>query len=834
MADFEANPLASIPITPRSYLTEYDLGMDKDSIKQSFAHHVEYTQGKDEFSATTRDFFKSLALAVRDRLCDRWNKTQQMHYLKNARRVYYLSLEYLPGRLLGDSLLALGVYDQARAALSELGIDIGEVCVQEDDPGLGNGGLGRLAACLLDSMATLGVAATGYGIMYKFGIFRQDIVGGEQVESPDTWMRYGSPWTISRPERLYMIQFGGRVDSRVDESGRLRCTWLGTDNVMAMANDMPVAGYRNGVVNTLRLWSAHATRELDFASFQRGDYLRAVQDKDESENLARVLYPNDHVSAGYELRLKQEYFFVSASIQDAVRRHLRAHPSIQTLPDYCVFQMNETHSSLAVPELLRLLLDEYGLEWDEAWSIAVRSFAYTNHTIMPEALEAWSVPLLENLLPRHLQIIYEINRRLLDEVRLRWPEDLERIRRMSLVEESVPKRIRMANLAIAGSFSINGVSELHSRILRARLFPDFAEMSPTKFRNQTNGITPRRWLHTCNPPLSSLIDATIGEEWKTDLEQLSQLAPYAEAEDFRARFAEAKRTNKSRLAQYIEMQLGIAVDPESMFDVQVKRIHEYKRQLLNLLHLIAQYRQIRSGACDPPVPRTVIFAGKAAPGYRMAKDIIRLIHSVAAVVNSDPAVSPWLKIVFLPNYSVSVAELVVPAADLSEQISTAGTEASGTGNMKLALNGALTIGTYDGANIEIMQAVGMDNMFMFGMSEQEVETKRHEGYDPMQVLQRDRVLAEVIESVRSGEFSRDEPQRFAAITDALLCRDRFYVLADFRSYRFSQQVVDAAYRDQQGWTRKAIRTIAAMGRFSSDSTACSYARDIWRVPVERP
>jgi glycogen phosphorylase len=819
--------------TKRNYLTEDDLGMDKEAVKRSFAHHVEYTQAKDEFTATPRDFFTSLAFAARDRMCDRWNKTQQSYYRRDSRRIYYLSLEYLLGRLLTNSLLSLGIHDEARGALAELSIDLDDVVSQEEDPGLGNGGLGRLAACFLDSMATLGLPAVGYGIFYKYGIFRQEISNGAQAEQPDTWLRYGTPWQIARPERAYTVQFGGRVDARADPEGRVEFAWVDTSQVTAMANDLPVPGYRNDVVNTLRLWSAHATQELDFGIFNRGDYFRAVQAKEESENLSRVLYPNDQVAQGTELRLKQEYFFVSATLQDAVRRHVvSAKAAIETLPDLAVFQLNDTHPAIAIAEMMRILLDEHRLSWDAAWSMTTRCFAYTNHTVMPEALESWPVSLFERVLPRHLMIIYEINRRLLEEVSARWPGDVDRLRRMSLIDEGPPKKVRMAHLAIAGSYSVNGVSKLHSQILREKLFSDFAEMTPKKFGNQTNGITPRRWLRACNAPLSELITAAIGDGWVMDLDQLAALAPYADVPEFRARFYQAKRRNKERLSVYIKDRMGIDVNPATLFDVQVKRIHEYKRQLLNILHVVALYQRMKVKAPDLPVPRTVIFGGKAAPGYLTAKAVIRLINGVADVVNNDADIAGRLKVVFIPNYSVSVAEIAIPAADLSEQISTAGMEASGTGNMKFALNGALTIGTLDGANIEILEAVGADNMFIFGMTEQEVSEKKRGGYDPRQVYQRDRVLADVLDAVARGDFSPDDPGRFRPLVDDLLEKDPFFVLEDFRDYRFCHQVVDAAYRDQEGWVRKAILNVARMGRFSSDATIAGYARDIWRVPVQ--
>jgi starch phosphorylase len=819
----------------RSYLTASDLGMDREAIKRSFAQHVEYSLGKDEFSATQRDFFKSIALSVRDRMFDRWNQTQQGYYRRDERRVYYLSVEYLVGRLLSDSLQSLGVYENAKAALQELDLDIEELCEIEDEPGLGNGGLGRLAACFLDSLATLGIPAIGYGIRYEYGIFRQEIVDGAQVEQPDNWLRYGTPWEISRPERLFVVRFGGRVESG-KEDGRVAFHWVDTDNIVAIANDIPVPGYQNDVVNTLRLWSAHASRELDISSFNRGDYIRAVEQKNSSENLTRVLYPNDQVAAGSELRLKQEYFFVSATLQDALRRHLNGHPSLGDLADKAVFQLNDTHPAVAVAEMMRLLVDEHGLEWEKAWAITTRCFAYTNHTVMPEALETWPVALFERVLPRHMQLVYEINRRFLDEVRSRFPDDSDRVRRMSIIDDGPPKKVRMAHLAIVGSFAVNGVSELHSRLLSERLFRDFADLAPAKFHNETNGITPRRWLRKCNPALSELITSAIGDRWLTNLDELERLAPLVHDVEFQRRWHEVKQANKRRLAAHLQSHYAIAVDTDSLFDVQVKRMHEYKRQLLNVLHVIAMYQQLKSGlAVGGRVPRTVFFAGKAAPGYEMAKQVIRLIHDVGRVIGDDPATRDRLKVVFVPNYSVSVAEILIPAADLSEQISTAGMEASGTGNMKLALNGALTIGTLDGANVEIGDAVGKDNLFIFGLTEPDVRAWKSRGYDPHEPYGADPALRAVLDALLGGAFSYGDAGRYRAIGESLLNHgDPYFVLADFRSYHEAQLEVDACYADRDAWTRKSILNVARMGRFSSDATIRRYARDIWRVPVRSP
>jgi starch phosphorylase len=814
----------------RSYLTSSDLAMDRAAIARSFASHVEYTIAKDEYSVTPRDFYRAIALSVRDRIADRWNKTQQKTFRAAERRVYYLSLEYLIGRLLDDSMLNLGLTGEARAALDDLGIDLGELAQYEDDAGLGNGGLGRLAACFLDSMATLGIPSVGYGIRYEYGIFRQSIVDGAQVEQPDNWLRYPNPWEVARPERLYVVRFGGRVEVQESE-GRQTFRWLDTENVMAMAYDTPVPGYRNDVVNSLRLWSAKATREFDIGTFNRGDYVESVHDKTRSENLARVLYPNDQVAQGRELRLRQEYFFVSATLQDAIRRHLSRYPDVGNLHEAAVFQLNDTHPAVAVAEMMRLLMDDHGLGWEPAWAITTRAFNYTNHTVLPEALEQWTVSLFGRVLPRLLQIVFEINRRFLDEVRAHFPGDEARLSRMSLIEEGPEQRIRMAHLAIVGSSHVNGVSALHSRILRARLFRDFAEMWPQKFGNQTNGVTPRRWLRRCNAPLSELITSKIGEGWVVDLPQLRKLGPSAEHPAMRTGFRGAKRANKERLVRHVEKTLGIRLDPGALFDVQVKRIHEYKRQLLPILHAVVLHQLAMRG--ELRTPRVVFIAGKAAPGYDMAKRIIRLANDVGATLERDERTRDRIRLVFLPNYSVTLAELVIPAADLSEQVSTAGTEASGTGNMKLSLNGALTIGTLDGANIEILEAVGDQNMFVFGMTDDEVEARRRAGYDPAAVYRDDGVLREAIDAIASGAYSGGDPGRHRPVIDALLSRDPFLVLADFAAYTAAQRSVEKAYGDPDRWATMALLNVAAMGRFSSDETIRGYARDIWRVPVER-
>ncbi len=812
------------------YLTSRDLNDDKEDIKRSFANHVEYSIAKDEYTVTDLDFFQGLALSVRDRLIDRWNKTQQSYYKKKAKRVYYLSLEFLIGRLLEDGLNNLDILEPAKQALGELRINYDKVVSQEPDAGLGNGGLGRLAACFLDSMATLKLPAMGYGIRYEYGLFRQRVEGGKQVEVPDNWLRFGWPWEVPRVESVYTIQFGGRVETYALEDGRQAFRWVDTQNVLAMAYDIFVPGYRNEVVNTLRLWGAKASNEFDFANFNRGDYFAAVADKNASENISRVLYPNDSFFSGRALRLKQEYFFVSATLKDALRRHLKEFESLDSLPDQAVFQLNDTHPALAPAELMRLLLDEHRYDWERAWKIAKECFAYTNHTILPEALERWPVSLFAELLPRHLQIIYEINRRFLDEVQAKFPNDPDRLRRMSLVEETGGRLIRMAHLALVGSRSVNGVSALHSNIVKERLFKDFHDLYPERFNNKTNGITPRRWLLGCNPGLAKLISIRIGDEWVGDLDQLKKLEAFAGEKEFQRSWEAVKLENKKRLSLEIKRSCGVEVDPHSMFDVQVKRIHEYKRQLLNVLHALKCYRDIKRRRGAVRAPRTILFAGKAAPGYDMAKRIIHLINAVGDFINNDPDVRDHLKVVYVPDYRVSLAELIIPAADLSEQISTAGMEASGTGNMKLALNGALTIGTLDGANVEIREAVGEENIFIFGKQAHEVAEIKQRGYQPRAIFDQDTELQEIIHLIAFGDMSPNERTAFWPVIDSLLEKgDTYLVLADFASYVACQLKVDALYQNRSEWVRKSIINTANMGRFSSDRTISEYAKDIWGV-----
>ncbi|MBT3218454.1 MAG: glycogen/starch/alpha-glucan phosphorylase [Proteobacteria bacterium] len=808
------------------YFTVHDLEMDAVAIRRSFAHHIEYTQGKDEYSVTPIDFFQSLAHCTRDRLLDRWNQTQQSYYRSDAKRVYYLSMEFLLGRLLRDGLVNLGMLGPAKEALGELDVDIEEVLEAEKDAGLGNGGLGRLAACFLDSMATLGIPAIGCGIRYEYGIFRQVIRDGQQMEAPDNWLRYGNPWEIPRQECTQAIHFYGHV-----EETKEGVKWVDTQDVTAMAFDVLIPGYRNRIVNTLRLWSAKASDQFDFANFNRGDYVRAVYEKNATENISRVLYPNDSTAQGKELRLKQEYFFVSATLQDAIRRHLKIHDNVKNLHEKAVFQLNDTHPAIAVPELMRILLDNHELDWDTAWGITTKCFAYTNHTVLPEALEKWRVSLMERVLPRIMRIIYRINAYFLEDIRQQYPGDEDRVCRMSLIAENYEKQVHMAYLAIVGSFSVNGVSELHSKLLRERLFTDFYELWPEKFNNKTNGITPRRWLQCCNPQLARLITARAGDEWPTQLDKLERLRPFANDAEFQQGWIKAKNENKRRVAALIKREVGIVVDAQSIFDVQVKRIHEYKRQLLNIIHAFVLYRRYKKqGPGDAP-PRTIIFGGKAAPGYLMAKRLIRLIHAIADVINGDEEVNQHLKVVFFPNYGVSSAEVIIPGSDLSEQISTAGTEASGTGNMKFALNGALTIGTLDGANIEIKEAVGGENMFIFGLDEPGVVALKTSGYDPQAAYRADAELKDALDTLGRGLPMMPVDEMSCILDTMLRYGDPYLVLADFPAYRDMQLEVNRVFLDQKEWTRRCILNVAGMGRFSSDATIRHYAEDIWGVDV---
>ncbi len=809
------------------------LGADVPDLRRALEDHLVFTQGKDRYTATYRDWFVCAAHVLRDRLMTRWMETMRSYYQEDAKRVYYLSLEFLIGRTLENSLYNLGFHDAFQEALADMELDPDRLVRQEPDAALGNGGLGRLAACLLDSMATLQLPGYGYGIRYEYGMFTQRIENGDQVEHPDNWLRYGNPWEFPRPEVLYRVHFYGHSSPYVDPQGHTRFQWTDTEDVMAMAYDTPIPGYATDTVNNLRLWSAKATRDFHLSYFNRGDYIRAVEDKNESENLSKVLYPEDSTEMGRELRLKQQYFFVSASLQDILYRFSRHHEGFAELPDKVAIQLNDTHPAVAIPELMRILVDRHQLTWETAWDLTTRTFAYTNHTLLPEALETWPVPLFERVLPRHLQIIYEINRRFLDEVRHQHPGDGALLGRMSLIAEGEPKQVRMAHLAIVGSHRVNGVAALHARILRERVFPDFDRQFPGRFIGITNGITPRRWLHQANRPLAELLDEHLEPGWATDLERLQGLRPLAEDPAFREAFARVKTRNKQRLARVVHLRQDLDLDLESLFDVQVKRIHEYKRQLLNILQVIARYNRILDG--EDPVPRTVVFAGKAAPGYVLAKNVIALILGVADVVNRHPRSRERLRVVFMANYDVTSAERIIPAADLSQQISTAGTEASGTGNMKLALNGALTLGTLDGANIEIMEAVGRENLFTFGLDAEAVEQRRAQGHDPQALYRESPELRRVLDMIAEGYFSAGDPERYRPVLDALLHHgDRYLVLADFAAYLEAQGAVDALYRDPAQWQRRAILNVAGMGRFSSDRTIAEYAREVWGAePVRR-
>jgi glycogen phosphorylase len=820
------------PVKNSSFLHQRP-GLDADSIRQSLANRLIYSVGKDHITATDRDWFFTAAYVARDRLIDRWMETMRSYYDNDAKRVYYFSMEFLMGRTLMNSLHNLGFDQEYRKVLDELGVDLDKIREMEHDAALGNGGLGRLAACFLDSMATLNLPGYGYGIRYEYGMFSQRIENGRQVEHPDNWLRYGNPWEFARPEVLYQVKFHGRVVQYADEHGVERHHWVDSDDVMAMAYDTPIPGYATKTVNNMRLWSAKATRDFELRYFNEGNYIRAVEDKNESENLSKVLYPDDTTTMGRELRLKQQYFFVCASLQDVLYRYGKSNDTFDALPDKVAIQLNDTHPTIAIAELMRIMVDMHHIEWDRAWDIATRTFAYTNHTLMPEALETWPVAMFENILPRHMQIIYEINHRFLRDVMHCYPGDNDILRRMSIISEGGEKRIRMAHLAIVGSHKVNGVAQLHTELMKQTIFADFNRFYPDKIVNMTNGITPRRWLNQSNPRLAELISAHIGTGWIKDLSQLKKLIPLADDPAFCQKFAGIKRDNKQRFAGLLKEKLNISVDADSLFDVQIKRIHEYKRQLLNVLHVITLYNRIRNGA--ETVPRTVIFGGKAAPGYALAKLVIKLINDVADIVNNDPHVAGRLKVVFVPNYDVSTAEDMIPAADLSEQISTAGTEASGTGNMKLALNGALTIGTLDGANVEILNEVGKENIFIFGLNTEEAARTKAQGYRPRDYYYSNVELGTVLDMIGSGFFSPDDQDRFKPVVDALLEHgDHYLLLADYASYIECQAKVESAYRNQQEWVRKAILNVANMGKFSSDRTIAQYAEEIWQAKPVLP
>jgi len=801
------------------------------NIKKSFNRHLHYTIIKDRHVATQRDYYFSLANTVKDHLTSRWIRTQQHYYENDPKRVYYLSLEFYMGRSLTNTMINLGIQGACDEAMYQLGLDMEEMEEMESDAGLGNGGLGRLAACFLDSMATLSMPSYGYGIRYEYGIFAQKIKDFEQIEEPDDWLRYGNPWEKARPEYTVPVHFYGKV-VYTPEGGR---KWVDTATVIAMPYDNPIPGYGNNVCNTLRLWSAKSPQSFNLKVFNTGDYIQSVLDRNLAENISRVLYPNDNMFEGKELRLKQEYFLCAATLHDVVRRYKAskfgsrevARTNFDLMPEKVAIQLNDTHPALAVPELMRILLDEEGLGWDQAWSITTQCCAYTNHTILPEALERWPVSMMEELLPRHLEIIYHINHLHMEAVKEKYGDDFEKLRQLSCIEEDGCKKINMAHLAIIGSHAVNGVAAIHSDLIKKTLFKPFYELWPEKFQNKTNGITPRRWLLLCNPLLADLISEKIGEEWPVHLDQLKQLKEWSKDAKFQDEVMKVKQNNKNKLAEYLKEVTGVDVNPCSLFDIQVKRIHEYKRQLLNILHVVTMYTRIKRDPSASFTPRTVMIGGKAAPGYYMAKQIIKLFNRVGDVINNDPVVGDKLKIIFLENYRVTLAEKIIPAADLSEQISTAGTEASGTGNMKFMLNGALTIGTLDGANVEMAEEMGDDNIFIFGMTVADVDALQAKGYNAMDYYNNDKELKQVIDMIRDGFFTPGNENEFKDLTDMLLYHDRFLTLADYRAYITSQEQVSQVYTDQAKWAEMAINNIASSGKFSSDRTIAEYATEIW-------
>jgi glycogen phosphorylase len=794
-------------------------GLDTESIVDAFAHRMMYSIARDEFTANEENLFQALAFAARDRLMDRWFATQDRYYREDVKRVYYLSLEFLLGRMLSNNIINLGAAPQYAEAMQRIGYDLEELAEVENDAGLGNGGLGRLAACFLDSASTLGLPFYGYGIRYEYGIFRQQIHDGHQTEAPDNWLRYGNPWEVAHPEVNFPVRFYGRVESYTDAKGSAHMRWVDTYDVEAMAYDIPVPGFKNDIVNTLRLWAAKSSREFDLEKFNAGAYVAAVEDKTSSENISKVLYPPDDQYAGRELRLKQQYFFTSATIQDILRRFRKHDTDWTLLPEKVAIQLNDTHPAIAIPELMRVLVDEELMAWDDAWWICERVFAYTNHTVLPEALESWSKELLGKLLPRHLQIIEEINRRFCESVA--EAADEAAVRRMSIVDEQA-QTVRMANLAIIGSHSVNGVAALHTELLKTRIFPEFTRLFPRKFNNKTNGITPRRWLLQANPELAELITEAIGDKWPAELDRLRELEKCADDAEFRKRWLQVKRTRKLALEKWLR-RCKADVEVDSLFDVQIKRMHEYKRQLLNVLHVIAMYHRLRDG--HDCAPRTVIFGGKAAPSYHTAKLIIKLIHDVAKLVRANPYVSQRLNVIFVPNYSVSAAEVLFPATELSEQISTAGTEASGTGNMKAVLNGGVIIGTLDGANIEIKEQVGDENIFIFGNTTEQIAALRN-GYDPQSFVRANQELAKIIDRIASMSGGIFNP-----IVDILLRNDRYFHCADFASYVTTQERAAETWLRKDEWARMSILNTARSGFFSADRTVSEYARDIWEIPT---
>ncbi|MEI9404162.1 glycogen/starch/alpha-glucan phosphorylase [Mesorhizobium argentiipisi] len=805
---------------------------DPKTLAEEVLMSLKYRVGKDITVATPYDWLTASIKVVRDRIVDHWMQATREAYDQQEKRVYYLSLEFLIGRLMRDAFSNLGLMENMREALSSLGVDLDLIAGLEPDAALGNGGLGRLAACFMESMATVDIPAHGYGIRYANGMFRQEIHGGWQVELPETWLDHGNPWEFERRERSFEVGFGGSVESITSKDGRIeRHVWRPTEHVLAVAYDMPVAGWRARRVNTLRLWSGMPIDPILLDKFNAGDHIGALAESNKADALSRVLYPADSHVAGQELRLRQEYFFSTASLQDIVQRHLSQYGDLKSLPDKAAIHLNDTHPAVAVAELMRLLMDVHGMDFDQAWDITKRTFGYTNHTLLPEALESWPVPLFERLLPRHMQIVYAINAQVLLEARATNQFSGDQIARISLIQENGDRRVRMGNLAFVGSHSINGVSALHTELMKETVFADLHKLYPDRINNKTNGITPRRWLIQCNPGLTSLAREAIGDRFMDDIEAIKDLDPLADDAAFREKFAAVKRQNKARLANLVIDRLGIRLDPSALFDIQVKRIHEYKRQLLNILEAIALYDQIRSHPERDWMPRVKFFGGKAAPSYHNAKLIIKLANDVAKVINGDPSVRGLLKVVFVPNYNVSLAEVMMPAADLSEQISTAGMEASGTGNMKFALNGALTIGTLDGANVEIKEHVGDDNIFIFGLTTAEVTERRNNGYNPRGVIEGSSELSQAVSAISSGVFSPDDPDRYRDLMNGLYQSDWFMVAADFDSYAACQREVDAVWRNSPDWYARAIRNVARVGWFSSDRTIRQYAKDIWNVPV---
>ena len=805
--------------------------LESYSLTNQFAEHMEFDLVKDKFTATGEDAYFALSMSIKDRLVRRWLRTQLKYTQEDAKRVYYLSLEFLMGRLLGNALINLGYYDECYNILKDNDYSLEAIRDYENDMGLGNGGLGRLAACFLDSMATMELPAFGYGIRYKYGIFDQEIENGYQVERADNWLTFGNPWEIQRRKLEFKVKFYGRIVQNKED--KLKFEWVDTQDVMAIAYDVPVPGYKTNTVNNLRLWEAKATKSFSFEDFNSGNYLAAVESKNSSENISKVLYPNDTIDKGKYLRLRQQYFFVSATLQDIIRKYKINHKTYDKFAEKTAIQLNDTHPVIGIPELMRILIDIEGLSWDEAWDITTKTFSYTNHTVVPEAMEEWSATIMENLLPRHLMIIYEINRRFLEYIRKNYTTDDSIITELSIVREKPEKKIKMSNLAIVGSHSVNGVAALHTEILKKNIFHHFYKIFPKKFVNVTNGITPRRWLKTANPLLSGLITDKIGNGWVTELTELKKLEKFINDPEFCENWRSSKWLTKKLLIGYIQNEHKIKINPESMFDVQIKRFHEYKRQLLNIFHIITHYNRIKDNPNTDMVPRTIIFSGKAAPAYFMAKLVIKLINSVADVVNNDKDVGDKLKVVFLKNYSVTLAEKIIPAADLSEQISTAGFEASGTGNMKLALNGAITIGTMDGANIEIREEVGDDNIVIFGLLADEVVELKKNGYNPKEYYNNNPELKRVVDMIEGNYFNKSEPGVFQPIVDGLMENDYYCLFADYASYMKAQKKIDNLYKNQDEWTKKSILNCARIGKFSSDRSIKEYAQKIWNVkPVK--